>query len=206
MRIKESKAPKKITRFIIVIFAIVFMAVAVSAFGILHHTSNEKIKLTFTLQDHNNVTVTEKAYEGKWLLIYFGFINCPDICPTQMSSMQRIISALRIKDQSSEFLPIMITVDPARDNPTAMNDYVSSFDNKIIGLTGNLQVIKKLLRSLEAYASFSNITDSDQYQVNHSDYFYLVNPLGFVEKVYSGKRSHAQIASDISSIFEIQDG
>lgn len=88
----------------------------------------------FILMDHNGKTVTDDEYRGKAMLLTFGYTNCGDICPTMLQNMARVMDLLG--DQAKEVQPLFITLDPSRDTPPKLRDYVAAFHPQLIGLTG----------------------------------------------------------------------
>ena len=131
----------------------------------------------FSLIDHNGRRVTEKTYPGEYLLVFFGFTHCPDICP---AALQTVTAAMdQIGDKAKRLRPLFITVDPERDTAEILNDYVSNFHPRIVGLTGTKSEIAAVAKAYRAYyrkAEDDSITDG--YSVDHSAFVYLMAPNG----------------------------
>ena len=148
-----------------------------------NYSTNEgtvKIGGSFKLINQDQEIVTEKSFPNKYLLVFFGFTNCPDICPL---SMDKIIEAMDLLGKKSTKLqPIFITVDPERDTPDILATYVSAFDSRIIGLTGTKDQIKKVSNLYKVYYQKQKGDDKDNqnldYQVNHSAITYLMSDKG----------------------------
>ena len=115
------------------------------------------------------------------MLIFFGFTNCPDVCPTTLAEITAIMDDLGSKADNLQ--PIYISVDPERDNPAAVASYVSLFHPKIIGLTGTPQQIAEIKNSFPVY--FEQIKDAtalDGYTIGHTSHLFLFDPnAGFVD-------------------------
>ncbi|KAI0341975.1 h-sco1 [Trametopsis cervina] len=145
----------------------------------------------FSLTAHTGETFTEQNILGKWSLIYFGFTNCPDICPEELDKMSAAVEELE-KRYGPVVQPIFISVDPARDSVPQVRKYVSDFHPRLIGLTGAYDTVKATCKAYRVY--FSTPRDAkatDDYLVDHSIFFYFMDPNGkFVEAF--GKASTAE--------------
>ena len=134
----------------------------------------------FELVDQSGKTVTQADYAGKLMLVYFGFTFCPDICPTELLVMGQAIDLL--KDQGAEVVPIFITVDPKRDTPEKMKDYVAAFHPRFIGLTGSEAQVTAAAKAYRVYYRYAPAKDGgelgDDYRVDHTSYIYLMNREG----------------------------
>ncbi|EXK94347.1 hypothetical protein FOQG_04452 [Fusarium oxysporum f. sp. raphani 54005] len=141
-----------------------------------------KVGGTFELIDQDGKTFTSEMMKGKHSLVYFGFTRCPDICPEELDKMATMLDIVEEKAPGA-LLPIFITCDPARDTPKALKDYLGEFHEKFIGLTGTYDQIKALCKKYRVYFSTpQNVKPGQDYLVDHSIYFYLMDPDGdFVE-------------------------
>ncbi|KAG5924783.1 hypothetical protein E4U53_003383 [Claviceps sorghi] len=141
-----------------------------------------KVGGTFELVDQNGKPFTSEMMKGKYSLVYFGFTRCPDICPEELDKMARMLDVVEEKAPGA-LLPIFITCDPARDDPPALKSYLVEFHDKFIGLTGTYDQIKALCKKYRVYFSTpQNVKPGQDYLVDHSIYFYLMDPDGdFVE-------------------------
>ncbi|KAG5794405.1 hypothetical protein H9Q69_006560 [Fusarium xylarioides] len=141
-----------------------------------------KVGGTFELIDQDGKPFTSEMMKGKHSLVYFGFTRCPDICPEELDKMATMLDIVEEKAPGA-LLPIFITCDPARDTPKALKDYVGEFHEKFIGLTGTYDQIKALCKKYRVYFSTpQNVKPGQDYLVDHSIYFYLMDPDGdFVE-------------------------
>lgn len=138
---------------------------------------NEPIKLgaPFELVDHNGATITEKAFEGRPLAIFFGFTNCPEVCPTTLFELASWIDELG--EEGRDLQAFFVSVDPERDTPDLMKEYVTSFTDRIIGITGDAQGIEKLLEAWHVFAQRVELDDGD-YTMDHTASVFLVKANG----------------------------
>ncbi|GAB0134805.1 hypothetical protein EsDP_00003161 [Epichloe bromicola] len=141
-----------------------------------------KVGGTFELIDQNGKPFTSEMMKDKYSLVYFGFTRCPDICPEELDKMARMLDIIEEKAPGA-LLPIFITCDPERDDPKALKTYLAEFHDKFIGLTGTYDQIKNLCKKYRVYFSTpQNVKPGQDYLVDHSIYFYLMDPDGdFVE-------------------------
>ncbi|KAJ3798385.1 SCO1/SenC-domain-containing protein [Lentinula aff. detonsa] len=126
---------------------------------------------------------THEDLLGKWSLVYFGFTNCPDICPAELDKVTAVVNELRQSNPNLPLLPVFISVDPARDTPSTIRTYLSDFHPSFVGLVGDHQQTKSVCKAYRVY--FSTPPDADpkgDYLVDHSIFVYLMDPEGrFVE-------------------------
>lgn len=130
----------------------------------------------FALVDHRGEPFTAGRLEGGWTLLFFGFTHCPDICPTTMSFLADLHRQLE-STEAADTRVVMVTVDPARDTPEALADYVPYFHPDFVGVTGEFLDILSFAQTFNA--PFRKVTAEDgSYQVDHSANVILVNPRG----------------------------
>jgi protein SCO1/2 len=129
----------------------------------------------FELLDAHGERFTRARLEGKWSLIYFGFTHCPDICPMTLLDLQRLTAALPDKIASNTQI-ILVTLDPARDTPEVLQQYLAAFDSKFIGVTGEFLTIRRFAN--EVNVAFAKVVQGDDYTVDHSGNIVLINPMG----------------------------
>ncbi|KAF5389398.1 hypothetical protein D9757_004400 [Collybiopsis confluens] len=126
---------------------------------------------------------THEDLVGKWSLIYFGFTNCPDICPAELDKVTAVLNEIGTTNSEIPLQPIFISVDPARDTPGTIQKYLVDFHPSFIGLVGDYQETKSVCKAYRVY--FSTPSDADpkgDYLVDHSIFVYLMDPEGrFVE-------------------------
>ena len=131
----------------------------------------------FVLVNQEGKTVSEADFKGKYMLIYFGFTYCPDVCPTSLTTMGDALDILG--DKAENITPVFITVDPERDDPEAMKMYVEHFHPRLVGLTGSVDQVKVAAKAYKAYfAKAGDGYGDDDYEMDHSSITYLMAPDG----------------------------
>ncbi|KAF6812335.1 Protein SCO1, mitochondrial [Colletotrichum sojae] len=152
-----------------------------------------KVGGAFELIDQDGNKFTSEDMKGRYALVYFGFTHCPDICPDELDKMAQMFDLVEEKRPGS-LLPIFITCDPARDDPKVVKEYLSEFHPKFIGLTGTYDEIKAMCKLYRVYFSTpQHVKPGQDYLVDHSIYFYLMDPEGdFVEAL---GRQHSPTAA-----------
>ena len=148
---------------------------------ITSHTANAEIGGDFTLKDYNN-NMYKLSDSNKTKIIFFGFLNCPDICPTALTEVSSLLKNL--EKLSNRIEPIFITVDPTRDTPKLLKNYLTFFDERIVGLTGTQEQIEEVSNKYHVYYSYQNKGEVKNYTVNHTANMYLVNKDNKVEKIF----------------------
>jgi len=127
----------------------------------------------FTLVDRNGKTVTDKDFRGRFMLVFFGFTHCPDICPAELQVMSASLQALG--DKAADIIPIFITLDPERDTPAVMADYVKNFGSRFVGLTGSPEAIAAAAKAYRvAYSKRTDDPKASAYSIDHSEFAYLM--------------------------------
>jgi len=149
----------------------------------------------FSLVDHTGRAVTEADFAGRFLLVYFGFTYCPDVCPTELGTIAAALDAL--EEQGARVTPVLITVDPERDTPEALADYVSRFHPRMVGLTGTPQQIAAVARAYRVFYAKVNRPEMTQYLVDHSSFIYLVGPDARVRALFRPEMAPEAIAQAV---------
>jgi len=124
--------------------------------------------------------VTDRDFRGKWLIVYFGYTSCPNVCPTAPTNITTAL--VQLGPLADKIQPIFITVDPDRDTPRALADYVSSFDPRFVALRGTTEQTAAAAAQYRVYYAARDLGGGD-YSVDHSSFIYLVGPDGAVAKV-----------------------
>jgi protein SCO1/2 len=131
----------------------------------------------FRLVDHTGKRVTDADYKGRYLLVFFGFTHCPDICPTGLQVMSAALD--QIGSKAERLRPVFITVDPERDTPDKLGQYVKAFHPSLIGLTGSIEEIANVAKAYRVYfKKVANGPKPDDYTMDHTSIIYLMNPDG----------------------------
>ncbi len=130
----------------------------------------------FTLVNTAGETVTEASFRGRWMLVYFGYTYCPDVCPTELQTMSAALD--RLGPLAEQVVPVFITVDPERDTPAALAEYVKLFDERMLGLTGSKEQIAAAAKSYRVYYARAKAKDMTDYLMDHSSFIYLIGPDG----------------------------
>ena len=135
---------------------------------------------SFSLKDVNNNTITEKSFEGPATALFFGFTNCPDVCPMTLNKLTLILDELKKEKKTLKIF--FISIDPERDTPNVMKSYLSSFENTIIGITGESEKIFVLSKSwgIKSQKIFS---DSGNYTVDHSSPVLLLKNGKYTDRI-----------------------
>ncbi len=173
---------KRHSSILTVLAVIVVVALAIGArlavwSGAEHTSGGGAIGGPFTLVQHDGRTVTDLDFRGRWMLIYFGYTFCPDVCPTSLTLASSALDRLT-PTQRQMVVPVFITVDPTRDTVAVMKDYVSAFTADMVGLTGSEEQVAAAMKAYKVYAAKAKSDDPATYTVDHSSILYLVGPDG----------------------------
>lgn len=139
----------------------------------------------FVLTDQNGEQFSSDQMKGRISLVYFGFTYCPDICPTSLQKLNFVIDTL--EKYKIDILPIFISVDPNRDTPELLKEYLGHFNSKIIGLSGTEKQIREVADAYKVYYGIAQDRDTsdNHYMIDHSSFVYLMNKKGeYVKHFY----------------------
>ena len=148
----------------------------------------------FQLPDQAGQTVTEKDLKGRPTLIFFGFTHCPDVCPTALFEISEVLKAMG--EAADRVNAYFVSVDPERDTVAAMKDYLSSFDPRLKGLTGDPQAVAKMLSAYRVYSRKVPLKDGD-YTMDHTALVYLMDRDGNFVAPFNLKRTPEEAATDL---------
>ncbi len=153
----------------------------------------------FTLTDaKTGAQVTDATYRGRWMLVYFGYTFCPDICPTDL---QKMVAALTAMGAASDpITPIFITVDPGRDTTAPLARYVGLFSPRLVGLTGSQAQVDAVVSAYRVYVQkLAPTSPGAPYLVNHSAFMYLMNPAGKLAGIFPPDIKTADLAHQLAA-------
>lgn len=150
---------------------------------------------SFALTDTNGETVTEASLEGEPSLVFFGYTHCPDVCPTTLADMSKMLDALG-KDKKAQ--GVFITVDPERDTSAVLKDYLSNFDPRIKGLTGSPEAIAAVEKAYRVYAKKVPIAGAD-YSMDHTAIIYLMDKSGRFVNAFNLSQSPQNAAAEFAA-------
>lgn len=172
-------------------------------------SAQEETPGSFSLTDHTGRTVTDADYRGKFMLVFFGYTFCPDVCPTGLQTMSDALDILGT--ESKKVQPVFITLDPKRDTPKALAGYVSGFHPGLIGLTGTSKQIADIawdynVRYFKVFAppamgedATADSQENNDYSLSHSAITYLVGPKGLGLAAFPHGISPEEMAKEIQS-------
>ncbi|MGO8919435.1 MAG: SCO family protein [Stellaceae bacterium] len=156
----------------------------------------------FALTTADGSVVTDRSYPGKWLLVYFGYTFCPDACPTALSNIAGALA--KLGSAADKLQVLFITVDPRRDTPKVMGDYVRVFDPRIVGLSGSAEQIAAVVKEYKVYVS-AHSGEGSGYLVDHSSFLYVMNPQGKFARLLSSETPADGIAAELRPLLEAKD-
>ena len=166
--------------------------------GVVGVPDGVKIGGPFSLVDHLGRAVTDRDFRGRFMLIFFGYTFCPDICPTELQTVADAID--RMGPAGGKVQPIFISVDPERDTVAVLKDYVPNFHPRLAGLTGTKEQVAAVARAYRVFyrkerAPGSRVGDADaDYLMSHSSFIYLVGPDGRLRALLRGRQDSKEIA------------
>lgn len=153
----------------------------------------------FTLSDASGKQVTDKDFRGRYMLVFFGFTNCPDICPAGLQLMSAALDKIGAK--ADNVTPIFISVDPARDTREKLAAYVKNFNDRIVGLTGTPDEIAAVAKAYRVfYEKTPNESSPAEYGMNHTSIIYLMGPDGEYVTHFTPMTTVDQMAEKLSKL------
>jgi len=151
----------------------------------------------FTLTNQDGKTVTEADYRGRYMLVFFGYTYCPDICPTTLQTVSNAMDMLGT--DADRVQPLFVSVDPARDTAEVLKAYVGHFHPRMVGLTGTPEQIESVAKEYKVY--FQKVQEEgaadDEYLMNHSSIIYLMGPEGEFVAHFTHETTADEIAAEI---------
>ncbi|MFD8000393.1 SCO family protein [Streptomyces mirabilis] len=151
----------------------------------------------FSLTDHHNRRVTQDTYKGRWVLAFFGFTHCQVVCPRALSRLSQVIENLG--PQAENLCALYITVDPARDNPDVMRDFLASYP-VFTGLTGTSAQVEQAKENFQVFARQRSDVYDENYQIAHTALTYLLDPEGNFVAHWSDAHDSASLQEELASL------
>jgi protein SCO1/2 len=151
----------------------------------------------FALTAADGTAITEQSYRGKWLVIYFGYTFCPDVCPMTLTEIGDALDALGPRAVAVRGL--FVTIDPRRDTPSVLTEYLKSFDQRLIGLTGSPAQIAQAAKSFHVFYERRD-TDDGNYSYDHSAFIYVLDPEARFARAISSDGGSKQIADTLAAL------
>ncbi|WP_291992663.1 SCO family protein [Candidatus Accumulibacter sp. ACC003] len=149
----------------------------------------------FALTDQHGQLRHLADFKGKAVVVFFGYTQCPDVCPTTLSAMREVLS--RLGDQASQVQVLFVTLDPDRDTEQLLSQYVSAFDPSFIGLRGDAATTKAVARDFKVFYAKQSGKTPDSYSIDHSTGSFVFDPQGRIRLLVRHGETPASIAADI---------
>ncbi|MEW8231807.1 MAG: SCO family protein [Candidatus Thiodiazotropha endolucinida] len=154
-----------------VLFLLIFSALSIT----VTWANTEELGGEFSLTDHNNNPFELRQLQGKLVLLFFGYTYCPDICPTELANVAAVLNEL--DDQGDQVQGLFVSLDPGRDSPEVMRDYVHYFNKGLVGLTGSEDEVAQVARQYRVNYKRHEREDGG-YSIDHSANLYLIDGKG----------------------------
>lgn len=139
----------------------------------------------FKLTQHDGSPFDAQALEGHWSFVYFGYTYCPDVCPTTLADLSRVQQALEAQGLDADNRYFFVSVDPKRDTPKRLGEYVVHFNKKFVGVTGETDALKQFTQPLGVGYAFPEGTSGDNYPVDHASLILLFGPDANLHAVFT---------------------
>ena len=150
----------------------------------------------FQLVGGDGKLVTDRDFRGRWMLIYFGYTSCPDVCPTTLTQIAAALD--RLGPDADKIRPVFITIDPKRDTPNVVREYAAAFSPRLVGLTGSPEQIAKVEADYRVFASEHRTGNGpNDYTMDHSSILYLAGPDGHLVGPLNAEATAAELATKL---------
>jgi protein SCO1/2 len=196
------KAPPQ--RLVYAIMGVLLAALLLGAGGFMWLGGNGdsgglRIGGPFTLQNGSGKTVTDRDFRGQYMLVYFGYTFCPDVCPTTLTAVADAMD--KLGPDASRIRTVFITVDPKRDTPAVVGQYAAAFGPNVVGLTGTPEEIAKAAKAYRVYyAEHRTGSGPNDYVMDHSSVLYLMDPNGGFVAPVRADQSGAEMAATLKKL------
>lgn len=152
----------------------------------------------FELIDQNNAAFNNKSLEGGWTVVFFGYTNCPDVCPTTIYKLAEIKNGIKEKLPSTDFNTVLVTLDPDRDSAKRLDEYIGYFDETMLGVTGTYENIQSFTSSLSVF--YQRINKEEGYDFNHTASIFVFNKDGSLFATMSPANTIGELTEDFYTI------
>ena len=152
----------------------------------------------FRLTDQNGNTISDQDLKGRPFLVFFGFTHCPEVCPTALADISQIMDTLG--PDAGKLNAVFVTVDPERDTPAVLKDYLSSFNPRLVGIGGDADALAAVAKAYRVYYKKVPLKDGD-YTMDHTAIVYLMDKTGAFVAPFSLKRRPEDAAADLRRYF-----
>ena len=152
----------------------------------------------FELIDQNNEVFNKKSLEGGWTVLFFGYTNCPDVCPTTIYKLAEIKNGIKKDLPSANFNTVLVTLDPDRDSSERLDEYIGYFDETMLGVTGTYENIQSFTSSLSVF--YQRINKEEGYDFNHTASIFVFDKDGSLFATMSPANTVEEIESDFFTI------
>ena len=152
----------------------------------------------FELIDQNNEAFNKKSLEGGWTVLFFGYTNCPDVCPTTIYKLAEIKNGIKEDLPSANFNTVLVTLDPDRDSAERLDEYIGYFDETMLGVTGTYENIQSFTSSLSVF--YQRINKEEGYDFNHTASIFVFDKDGSLFATMSPANTVGELESDFFTI------
>ena len=152
----------------------------------------------FELIDQNNAAFNNKRLEGGWTVVFFGYTNCPDVCPTTIYKLAEIKNVIKEKLPSTDFNTVLVTLDPDRDSAQRLDEYIGYFDETMLGVTGTYENIQSFTSSLSVF--YQRINKEEGYDFNHTASIFIFDKNGLLFATMSPANTIGELTEDFYTI------
>ena len=152
----------------------------------------------FELIDQNNEVFNKKSLEGSWTVLFFGYTNCPDVCPTTIYKLAEIKNGVKEDLPSANFNTVLVTLDPDRDSAERLDEYIGYFDETMLGVTGTYENIQSFTSSLSVF--YQRINKEEGYDFNHTASIFVFDKDGSLFATMSPANTVGELESDFFTI------
>jgi protein SCO1/2 len=201
MNTTADRRPSNGTAYAIVGLLVAVMLLAAGGYLLLSGSQPAALSVggPFSLIDGDRGPVTDQTWHGKYLLVYFGYTFCPDVCPTTLSNVADALD--RLGPKADRLQPLFITVDPKRDTPAVVKQYAAAFGSRIVGLTGTPEQIAAAAKAYRVYyAEHRTGPGPDDYSMDHSSVLYLMGPDGRFIAPVRADQTGAEMAASLAKL------